>query len=222
MTTNFPSPTTPAPAVRRRVLWASTALTFALVLAGCGSSSRSSSNSTTVRSAAAGGAATTASSSSSSSAAASSVVPSAPSAPSAHAGGDYCSLITAAEARAVVGEDLKPGLSRTATTPKIGGESGSCLYKPAQTKVLTLVNLIVVGTKIPRSVFDTEIKSPDAGPTKPVSGLGETAFAVPGIVTVYDHGLVLALEILKGGNAVPTATLAAMLRTALGRAGGLR
>lgn len=221
MTINFPSGTTRPEPSRSRMVWTSGALAAVLALAGCGSSSGSSSNSASGGTATAAGRSSAATTSTSPARAdASSAAPTA--AQTVHAGGDYCSLITAAEARAVAGEELAPGVSRTGTTPTIGGQSGSCLYKAAHPKTLTLVNLIVVGTKIPRSLFDTEIKSKDTGPTTPVPGLGETAFAVAGIVTVYDHGLVLALEIIKGGKAVPTTTLTAMLRTALSRAGGLR
>lgn len=211
LTTSATAPTRPS-----RMPLLVCGLTAVLALAACGSSSTPSSKS------APGSSATTvnrpATTASSAPAAASSPVP--PLA-SAHAGGGYCSLVTADEARAVVGKDLAPGVSRTGTTPVIGGKSGSCLYRSVHPTTLTLVNLVVVGTKIPRSVFDTEINS-NANKTTPVSGLGETAFGMPGIVTVYDHGLVLALEIIKNGKAVAATTIIALLRGALSRAGGLR
>jgi hypothetical protein len=206
---------------RRRTIWASTALATLLSLTACSSSSSPSSKATAGGSAAAADRSTATASSpvSNPSSALSGAVSTHP---SAHAGGGYCSLLTADEARAVVGDGLAPGVSRTAPTPKIGGHTGSCVYKLVHpTTAATVVNLIVLGTKIPRSLFDTEITQ-SADKSRPVPGLGEEAFGSAGLVTVYDHGLVLALEILKGGKPVAAATLVAMLRTALSRAGGLR
>jgi hypothetical protein len=134
-------------------------------------------------------------------------------------GGDFCSLVTLDQARAVLGRAVAPGLSRTGATP--GGVSGSCVYKdkPAVGKPPTVVNMMVLGSTFPRAAYDQELKgNPDAPVMTPVSGLGEDAFSIPGVVTLFDHGLVLSLQIMKDGVPVDTATITDLLRVALGRA----
>lgn len=143
-------------------------------------------------------------------------------APTSHVGGDFCSLVSAGEAQAVLGEPVQPGVSHAGAGP--AGLAGSCLYKVTKPdpQAPTVVNVIVLGTKIPRSIYDQELKhDPQGGDVKPLSGLGEDAFFLPGIVTVFDHGLVLSLEIIKGGRPVDTAAITQLLRKALGRAGHL-
>ncbi|MEP7020513.1 MAG: hypothetical protein ABI808_07675 [Pseudonocardiales bacterium] len=142
--------------------------------------------------------------------------------PSTTDGGGFCSLVTAEEAHAIVGIELTPGRSRTGPGP--AGPAGSCLYKAAtpDPKAPTVVQVIVLGTKVPRSVYESELKhDPEGGPTTAVPGLGEDAFSIPGIVTVFDHGLVLTLEVVKGGRPGDTAAVVALVRTALSRAGAL-
>ncbi|PZS15558.1 MAG: hypothetical protein DLM57_12410, partial [Pseudonocardiales bacterium] len=136
----------------------------------------------------------------------------------------FCSLVTLDEARAALGGPVKPGLDRaTRSSPFPGG--GSCLYNGTTSVIGAsyVVNVIVLGTKIPRSVYDSEFKgNPDAGPITPVPGLGEDAFSVPGVVSVFDHGLVMALEIVKNSRPADIAVIVGLLRKALARAGGLR
>jgi hypothetical protein len=142
----------------------------------------------------------------------------------ASAGGDFCSLVTADQARAILGRAVQPGLPRSGTTP--AGVSGSCIYKDAHIvvgKPGTIVNIMVLGTKVPRAVYDQELKgNPDAPDITPLSGLGEDAFSIPGVVTVFDHELVLSLQIMKDGVPVDAVTITDLLRTALGRAGNLK
>lgn len=66
---------------------------------------------------------------------------------------------------------------------------------------------------VPRSVFDEEIIS-GATDRQPVSGLGEVAYSVPGIVFLFDQGLVLSLEIIKEQVPVDTAVIVDLLGTA--------
>lgn len=208
--------TAPRHSPQRRIL-ACGSLAVVLGLAACGGSAKPSPNKAPAGSAGSSAAATATTSAPRASG-------SAPGSGSANAspGGAFCSLVTADEAQAVVGEPLAPGLSRAGAAG--AGLSGSCLYKPG-TPVLakpTVVNVIVLGTKFPRAVYDSQLKgNPNATDIKPLAGLGEDAFYVPGVVTVFDHGVVIALEIIKDGRPVDTATIAALLRKALGRAGSL-
>lgn len=214
------TPAQPAGWPAPRSLLACGTLVLALVLSACGGGKTSDKKSGSGSSPAA----TSASTSAATSAAPSAAPPgSAGSGSSFHPGGDFCSLVTAAEAAAVVGTQLLPGVSRTASGP--AGQGGSCLYNATQRVVgkPTVVHVIVLGTKIPRTVYDQQLKgNPNAGPITPVSGLGDDAFAIPGVVTVFDHGLVLSLEIIKNGVPADTATITDLLRKALSRAGNVR
>lgn len=136
--------------------------------------------------------------------------------------GDFCILVSADEAQAVLGVPVQPGLSRAGTGP--GGLGASCQYKPTNdTGPATELKVIVLGTHISRSVYDQHIKGAAIpGSITPVPGLGQDAFATTGTVTVFDHGLVLTLVIIKGGNFAAAAVITALLRKALTRATGLR
>ncbi|HEY8827728.1 MAG TPA: hypothetical protein VIM17_08215 [Jatrophihabitantaceae bacterium] len=201
-----------------RTLLACGTLALALALTACGGSAKPSQN----KGPGSGGTPAATGTSTTTSSAATSGSAAGGGSTGTSAGGDYCSLVTRDEAQAVLGRAVQPGLSRSGTTP--AGVSGSCIYNDANPVVgkPAVVNVIVLGTKIPRSVYDQELKGdPDAPDIKPLSGLGEDAFFIPGVVTVFDHGLVLSLEIIKDGVPVDTATITDLLRTALGRAGNL-
>lgn len=213
MTKTTSQPTAPAPAWRTpRGLLSCGTLALALALSACSGSGKSPQQNGPASGSSAGAAGVA-----SESAPPTSQSPAGTRAPAVHAGGGFCSLVSADEAHTVLGVPVQPGVSRTGAGP--AGRAGSCLYKVTKPdpSVPSVVNVIVLGTKIPRSIYDQELRHDRT----PLSGLGEDAFSIPGVVTVFDHGLVLSLEIIKGGRPVETAVITQLLRKALGRAGHL-
>lgn len=213
----------PSASHHARALLACVALALALALTACGGSSKPSASTTLASSGnSAGTAASTAPSSAGTSGSASG---SGSGATGSTTGGGFCALVSADEARTVLGVVVKPGVSVKAAAQS-AGPAGSCLYLSPDSQ--SQVNLGVLGNKVPRAVFDQQLKGGAGGDAMLVSGLGETAFSVPGVVFVYDHGLVLSLQILKHAvtighaAAVDTAVITDLLRKALSRAGFLR
>jgi len=110
-------------------------------------------------------------------------------------GADHCSLITQDEAEAVAGVALPPGTPTRA--PAGQGEAGSCTYVKASGggAAPTIVNVVVI-TKIPRSLFDSELAqdSPDA---IDVDGPGAiNKLLTPGVLTVWDDNVSVLVEVV--------------------------
>ena len=134
---------------------------------------------------------------------------------------DFCSLVTKDEAETAVGGSVEEGTS--VGEMQVLGLVGSCVYNGTDSTLgaTTVVNIIMLGTTVPRSLFDTEILG-DFAEGEQISGLGEVAFAAPGMVVVFDQGLVLTLQILAGQVPADTTVIVELLRTALDRAAALR
>lgn len=133
---------------------------------------------------------------------------------------DICALVSKDEAEEAVGASLEDGESKGEI--QLVGLVGSCVYRGTDaSQGPTVVNMIVLGTTVPRSVFDNEILG-DMADGQEVAGLGEIAYSVPGIVVLFDQGLVLSLQIVKEQVPADTAVLADLLGTALDRADALR
>lgn len=133
---------------------------------------------------------------------------------------DFCALVSKDEAEDAAGASLQDGES--AGEMQVVGLVGSCIYRgtdPSQGP--TVVNIIVLGTTVPRAIFDSEILG-DMAEGQAVPDLGEVAYAVPGIVVVFDQGLVLTLEIIKEQMPADTAVIVDLLGRALDRADALR
>ena len=105
------------------------------------------------------------------------------------------------------------------------GPGGGCVYASINftQKSQTLVNVGFYGNKISRSQFDQEIASKVGAAGKPVSGLGEAAVYIAGVVAVFDHGSALQVQIVKDN--VPSTDLpllTALARLALARSSEVR
>lgn len=90
-------------------------------------------------------------------------------------------------------------------------------------KSQTLVSVGFYGNKISRSQFDQEVTSKVGAAGKPVSGLGEAAVYIAGVVAVFDHGSALQVQIVKDN--VPSTDLpllTALARLALARSSEVR
>jgi len=129
-------------------------------------------------------------------------------------------LISKEEAEEAVGASVQDGQSTAEN--QVLGLVGSCIYQGTDSSQgATVVNLIVLGTTVPREVFDSEIVN-DMADGAPVSGLGEVAYAIAGLATVFDQGLVLTLQILNQLVPADAAVITDLLATALDRADALR
>ena len=139
--------------------------------------------------------------------------PSSSPAASQTAGGfDFCRLVTLAEAQAAVGRPVKVGLSSSEKT--VLGPGGGCVYASIDftQQSQTLVNIGFYGNKISRSQFDQEVTSKVGAAGKPVSGLGEAAVYIPGVVAMFDHGSALQVQIVKDN--IPSTDIALLTRLA--------
>ncbi len=205
----------PSAAHHNRAPLACAALALGLALTACGGSTKPSSNTASVSS---GSSAISATSTAPSSAGTSG------GGATSRVGSDVCSRVSAAEAQAVVGESLEPGVPVKGHYPAAYGTSGSCLYTNGfQTpSKMAQVNVNVLGTTFPRSEFNQFVKADAGSAATPVTGLGETAISIPGAVFVYDHGIALFLQIVKSTETVDPAVIINLLRKALSRAGSLR
>lgn len=217
--TDYETPATAGGWLPARLLLIGGTLAVTLALSACGGSAKPSKKAAQTG----GGSSSSASTSASAPTSAAGGASSSGGGNTTKPGGGFCSLLTADEAQTVVGTPLSPGLPRSGNGP--AGPAGSCLYKAAKpvAGLPTVVQVIVLGTKFPRAVYDQELRhDPDAPDIKALPGLGEDAFFIPGVVTVFDHGLVMSVQAVTGGHPVDTAVITDLLRKALSRAGGLR
>ncbi len=140
-----------------------------------------------------------------------------------------CKLISQGEAQDAVGQPLATGVSTSGQTP--AGFSGGCKYLGTTVNTKTngkgVVQVIILGTKLTRAQYDEATASEgkigaEAG-AKPVPGLGETAFYVPGLVTLFDRGLAMTVQVVKADRSpVDAAVIIKLARKALDRSGDLR
>ncbi len=140
-----------------------------------------------------------------------------------------CKLISQGEAQDAVGQPLATGVSTSGQTP--AGFSGGCKYLGTTVNTKTngkgVVQVIILGTKLTRAQYDEATASEgkigaEAG-AKPVPGLGETAFYVPGLVTLFDRGLAMTVQVVKADRSpVDAAVIIKLARQALDRSGDLR
>lgn len=140
-----------------------------------------------------------------------------------------CKLISQDEAQDAVGQPLATGVSTSGQTP--AGLSGGCKYLGTTVNTKTngkgIVQVIILGTKLTRAQYDEATASEgkigaEAG-AKPVPGLGETAFYVPGILTLFDRGLAMSVQVVKADRSpVDAAVIIKLARQALDRSGDLR
>jgi hypothetical protein len=139
-----------------------------------------------------------------------------PSATLAPTSDDICRAVTKAEAANLLGRDVNDGKSTSADGPL--GTQGGCVYLSATaTQPATLVNVGLVGTKITHDQFLAQLAE-DAPDAVSQAGVGEDAKLVsPGMLTVYDHGTVLFVEIVIEGRPSSTDTLVAVAKKALDR-----
>ncbi len=129
---------------------------------------------------------------------------------------DFCRVVTKAEAEAVTRKTFDAGTGTSSDGP-LGG-IGSCVYKIIEGgRVTTIVNIVVVGTKVPRDVYDKEIAG-DAPDAKAVSGAGESALLIqPGLLSVFDDGVALSVQVLINSAPGSTDDLVALAKKALDR-----
>lgn len=130
----------------------------------------------------------------------------------ASASGDACRLITKGEAEALTGKALDDGVASASESPV--GDVGSCVYKILENgRVTTIVNVAIVGTRVPRDVYDAEM----SGET-PVQGVGDVASLVqPGILSVFDDGVALSVQVLVDLAPATTDDLVEVAKKALER-----
>ena len=105
------------------------------------------------------------------------------------------------------------------------GPGGGCVYASIDftQQSQTLVNIGFYGNKISRSQFDQEVTSKVGAAGKPVSGLGEAAVYIPGVVAMFDHGSALQVQIVKDNiPSTDIALLTKLARKALERSSEVR
>ena len=131
--------------------------------------------------------------------------------------GDLCDLVTQEEAAKLLAVAVDAGTPSSSTG--VQGDSGSCIYRAtASTTAPTLLNVVLVGTKLTEDQVKTELLAdqPDA---KPVADLGEAAFLLPegdSVITI-ENGAVISVQAIAGGKPVAEASLIATARLALER-----
>lgn len=190
-----------------RILIAPVVLALGLVACGGSSKTATTAATTATTTAASGGVTTIAAATSATSTAATGT-----------AGGDLCRLVTAAEAQAILGRPVGAGkVTKGAASPT--GEVGSCVYRATNdTGVIakTIVNVAGFGTKVPRDAFFQQIGA-DAPTATKISGLGQDAFNVDGVVAVFDSGRAITVQIMVDGKPAPQATSVDLARKVLTR-----
>lgn len=135
--------------------------------------------------------------------------------------GDFCRLLSNGEAQAALGKPVKAGVSTRSDTPF--GPGGGCIYraKDISSSSISLVNVILFGDKIPRSVFDQQALAKLGSTAHLVAGLGEVARFVGGpgggLVVVFDHGRWLTVQVVNATKTSGVTQLTQLTRTALGR-----
>jgi hypothetical protein len=201
---------------RRRAQGSAIALTMALALVACGSADGSADGSTS-RS----GLTTPAGSAVPRASDAPSASPSSGSATQPSGAYDFCRLVSPAEAVAILGKPAKDA-KRTSSTTALG-PVGSCAYLSTDYTLTSpsIVNVVYLGNKISRSQYDEETAEIRAS-AKPVPGLGETASFIPGLITIFDHGVAMTVQVVNGGVPAGRAPLTALAHTTLERAGEIR
>jgi len=122
-------------------------------------------------------------------------------------------LVTKAEAAALAGKEVKDGNVGSEDGP--WGPAGRCTYVGATTGTSTLIQVSILGTKVPHETFTSKLSADDEGISQP--GVGEDAKIAPGIITVYDHGTVFVVGIVVDGQPAPNGTVIAVAKRVLGR-----
>ncbi|MGB9376300.1 MAG: hypothetical protein WCB04_02185 [Mycobacteriales bacterium] len=140
-----------------------------------------------------------------------------------------CKLLSQAEAQGAISEPVATGVSTSGQTA--AGLSGGCKYLGttvnAKTHTKGIVQVLILGTKLTRVQYDelatSEGKVGADAAAKAVPGLGETAFYVPGLVTLFDHGLALAVQVVRSDRVpLDAVVITKLAHTALDRAADLR
>jgi hypothetical protein len=142
--------------------------------------------------------------------------------------GDYCRLISQAEAEQVLGVAVEAGVPSSGEGVA-GPDVGGCKYLGTAVDPSTsskgIVQVAVLGTELTRAQYD-ELAGEGAADAsaQPVPGLGETAFYLPGATIFwFDAGLAMFVQVVKADRTpVTVAEITALAQTALERAGGLR
>lgn len=138
------------------------------------------------------------------------------------AGGyDFCQLITSAEAQAILGKPVK--VKNHSSSKTALGPVGSCAYFSTDYTLQSqsVVNVIYLGNKITRAQYDQQVSKLGVG-AKPVSGLGEAAMFIPGLIGVLDHGVGMTIQVIKNNVPADVALLTALAHTTLERTGDIR
>jgi hypothetical protein len=130
--------------------------------------------------------------------------------------GDLCRLVTKAEAESATGRSF--GDPRSTEREGPGGTIGSCVYSIVTNGAAsTIVNIIVLGTKITREQFEGQLAS-DAPTATSVDGVGEVALlSQPGALVVFDRGVVISVQMLVEYQPIGTDVLVTFARRALER-----
>jgi hypothetical protein len=186
---------------------------LALTFAACSSSSKPAANSPAVGSTT--GSTSAASSTSASAASSSTSAGAASSLPSGSF--DFCRLITQDEAQAAVGKPVKVGIRSSQQSPL--GPVGGCVYGSTDTTQTsrTLVNVVFLGNKLTRALFDQQVSAKVGSAAKPVAGIGEKAIYFTGIIAVFDHGIALTVQTVKDNVPGTEAVLTVLAHKALDR-----
>lgn len=204
---------------RRRLTQAgAVAVGMALVLAACGGSSSAGRNTAPSSPATTAGSGATPASSSTDPAS----VQSGGKSDSQPAGAyDFCRLVSRAEAEAILGKPSKDPKHTSSKTPL--GPVGSCAYLSTDftLKSQSIVNIVYLGNKISRAQYDQETSDLRAQ-GKPVAGLGEAAIFIPGLIAVFDHGVGLTVQIVKGSVPADRELLTELAHKTLDRTGEVR
>lgn len=134
---------------------------------------------------------------------------------------DFCRLVSSAEAEAILGKPAKD--ARRTSSKTTLGPVGSCAYLSTDytLKSQSIVNVIYLGNKITRAQYDQETSDLRAN-AKPVAGLGESAIFIPGLIAVFDHGVAMTVQVIKGSVPADLALLTALAHKTLERTGEVR
>ena len=183
-------------------------LAAVLALAGCGSDDSPSATGTMAEPA-----------SSTTAAAAASSPPDSP-ATAVATDTDLCRMVTKSEAEAVLGTVVGEGIMSASEGPL--GLVGSCRYRATNDTaqaVRSVVNVVVVGTRITAAQFDEQLAAdaPDAD-AEAVAGVGDKALLIQeGILAVFDGRAAITVQAVHDGMPLKRSILVDLAKKALDR-----
>jgi len=128
---------------------------------------------------------------------------------------DACKLVSAAEAQAALGKPVRPAKAKAGAT----GRSANCTYESTDFANGTAAGLALVITYFPHSsMTKTQFDANYGGNgSRAVTGLGDSAWYLGGMLNVYAQGANLSVTIVSLNAEATVAQLEPVARRALAR-----